>query len=71
MGTCLESKWEEVIATLTEPRYKKHLNSYPKRNTIKMIKLPSVCWAGHVACVGEEENVYRILERKRNGKRPH
>ena len=59
------------MAALTELCNKKHLNSYSTRNIIKMVKLSNMCWAGHVACVGEEGNVYRILVRKRNGKRPH
>jgi len=27
-------------------------------------------WAGHVACMGEERWVYRVLVRKSDGKRP-
>jgi hypothetical protein len=27
-------------------------------------------WAGHVACMGEEGNVYRVLVGKPEGKRP-
>jgi len=28
-------------------------------------------WAGHVASMGEETGVYRVLVRKPEGKRPH
>jgi hypothetical protein len=28
-------------------------------------------WVGHVACVGEGRNVYRVLVGKPEGKRPH
>jgi hypothetical protein len=28
-------------------------------------------WAGHVACMGEERNEYRVLVGKHEGKRPH
>jgi hypothetical protein len=27
-------------------------------------------WAGHVACMGEERNLYRVLMGKPEGKRP-
>jgi hypothetical protein len=27
-------------------------------------------WAGHVACMGEERKVYKVLVRKPEGKRP-
>jgi hypothetical protein len=27
-------------------------------------------WAGHVACMGEEKKVYRVLVGKPEGKRP-
>jgi len=27
-------------------------------------------WAGHVACMGEERGVYRLLLRKPEGRRP-
>jgi len=27
-------------------------------------------WAGHVACMGEERGIYRVLVRKPKGKRP-
>jgi hypothetical protein len=27
-------------------------------------------WAGHVACIGEDRKVYKVLMRKPEGKRP-
>jgi len=27
-------------------------------------------WVGHVACMGEKRNVYRVLVAKQEGKRP-
>ena len=34
------------------------------------IKLPAMRWAGHVARMGEERGVYRVLVGKPEGKRP-
>jgi hypothetical protein len=38
---------------------------------IRQIKSRRMRWAGDVACMGEERNVYRILMGKPEGKRPH
>jgi len=35
-----------------------------------MIKSRRMGWAGHVACIGEERGVYRVLVGKLEGKRP-
>jgi hypothetical protein len=42
---------------------------YYSPNIIKQIKSRRVRWAGHVARVGEERNVYRVLMEKPEGKR--
>jgi hypothetical protein len=44
------------------------LYSFP--NIIRQIKLRRTRWAGHVAHMGEERNVYRVLMGKPEGKRP-
>ncbi|KDR19299.1 hypothetical protein L798_06094 [Zootermopsis nevadensis] len=41
----------------------------------KLYSLPNIIrlrvrWAGHVACMGENRNAYRVLVGKPNGKRP-
>jgi hypothetical protein len=36
----------------------------------RRIKSRRMRWAGHVACVGEGRNVFRVLEEKPEGKRP-
>jgi hypothetical protein len=41
---------------------------YSSQNIIRQIK--SRRWAGHVARMGEERNVYRVLMGKSEGKRP-
>jgi hypothetical protein len=37
---------------------------------IRMIKSMTMRWAGHVACMGEKKNAYRILVGKPERKRP-
>jgi hypothetical protein len=43
------------------------LYSFPN---IRQVKLRSVMWAGHVACMGEERKVYMVLVGMHEGKRP-
>jgi hypothetical protein len=43
---------------------------YFSPNIIRQIKSRRMRWAGHVARVGEERNVYRVLIEKSEGKRP-
>jgi hypothetical protein len=38
---------------------------------IRQIKSRRMKWVGHVACMGESRNVYRVLVGKPEGKRPH
>ena len=45
-----------------------HLYSSP--NIVRVIKLRRMKWAGHVARMGEERGVYRVLVGKPEGKRP-
>jgi hypothetical protein len=43
---------------------------YSSPNVIRQIKSRRIKWAGHVACLGEEGQVYRVLVGKPKGKRP-
>jgi hypothetical protein len=43
------------------------LHSSP--NIIKQIKSRRMRWAGHVACMGEERKVYKVLVGKPEGKK--
>jgi hypothetical protein len=43
---------------------------YSSPNIIRQIKSRRIRWAGHVARMGEERNVYRVLMGKPEGKRP-
>ena len=43
---------------------------YFSPNIVRVIKSRRMRWAGHVACMGEERVVYRVLVGKLEGKRP-
>jgi len=43
---------------------------YSSSNIVRVIKLRRMRWAGHVAWMGEERGVYRVLVGKPEGKRP-
>ena len=42
----------------------------PSPNIVRVIKSRRMRWAGHVARMGEEREVYRVLVGKPEGKRP-
>jgi len=43
---------------------------YSSPNIVRVIKSRRTRWAGHVARMGEERGVYRVLVGKAEGKRP-
>jgi hypothetical protein len=43
---------------------------YSLPNTVRMVKLRRMRWAGHVARMGEDRGVHRVLVVKPEGKRP-
>ena len=43
---------------------------YSSANIVRVIKSRRMRWAGHVARMGEERGVYRVLVGKPEGKRP-
>jgi hypothetical protein len=43
-------------------------SSFP--DIIRQIKSSQMRWAGHVACMGEERKLYKVLVGKPEGKRP-
>ena len=51
--------------------HNKELNDlYSSPNIVRVIKLRRMRWAGHVARMGEERGVYRVLVGKPEGRRP-
>ena len=55
-----------------DPRlHNEELNDlYSSPNIVRVIKSRRMRWAGHVARMGEERGVYRVLVGKQEGKRP-
>jgi len=47
-----------------------HSDLYSSPNIVRVIKSRRMRWAGHVARMGEERGVYRVLVGKPEGKRP-
>jgi hypothetical protein len=45
-------------------------NLYSSPDIVRQIKSRRMRWAGHVARMGEERNVYKVLVEKPEGKRP-
>jgi hypothetical protein len=43
---------------------------YSSPDIIRQIKSRRMRWVGHMACIGEERKMYRILVEKPEGKRP-
>ena len=43
---------------------------YSSPNIVRVINSRRMRWAGHVACMGEEIGVYRVLVGKLEGNRP-
>ena len=43
---------------------------YSSPNTVRVIKSRRMRWAGHVARMGEERGVYRVLVGKPEGRKP-
>jgi hypothetical protein len=63
-------KREEVTGEWRKMHSGELHNLYSSPDTIRQIKSRRMRWAGHVACMGEGRNVYRVLVGKPEGKRP-
>jgi hypothetical protein len=47
-----------------------HFSLYSSPDIIRQVKSRRMRWVGHVACMGEERKVYKVLVGKPKGKRP-
>jgi hypothetical protein len=65
-----ELKTFKVTGGWRKLRNEKLHNLYSSPNIIRMIKTRRMRWAGHVARMRPNRNVYRILEGNLEGKRP-
>ena len=65
-------RWVDNIKTGEWSRlHNEELNDlYCSPNIVRVIKSRRMRWAGHVACMGEERAVYRVLVGKPEGRRP-
>ena len=61
---------DEVMGEWRRLHNEKLNDLYSSSNIVRVIKSRRMRWAGHVACMGEERGVYRVLLGKPEGKRP-
>jgi hypothetical protein len=65
-----ESKRDEVTGEWRKLHSEELHNLYSSPNIIRQIKSRRIRWAGHVARMGEERKVYKVLVGKPEGMRP-
>jgi hypothetical protein len=63
-------KRDEVTGEWRKLHYEKLHNLYSSPDIIRQVKSRRMMWAGHVAGMGEERKVYKVLVVKPEGKRP-
>ena len=63
--------WRDVVTGERRRLHNEELNDlYSSPNIARLIKSRRMRWAGHVARMGEERGVYRVLVGKPEGRRP-
>jgi hypothetical protein len=65
-----EPKRDEVTGEWRKLHNEELHNLYSSPDIIRQVKLRRMRWAGHVARIGEEREVYKVLAGKPEGKRP-
>jgi hypothetical protein len=63
-------RWDEVTGDWRRLHNEEINILYCSPNIVRVIKWRRMCWAGHVACMGEESGLYRVLVGKPEGRRP-
>jgi len=64
------SKRDEVAGEWRKLHNEELNNQYSSPNIVRVIKSRRMRWAGHVARMGEDRGVYRVLVGKPEGRRP-
>jgi hypothetical protein len=64
------TKRDEVMRRWRKLHNEELHNLYSSPSIIRIIKSRRMRWPGHVARMGEKRNLYRLLVRKPEGKRP-
>jgi hypothetical protein len=54
-------KRDEIIGSWRKMHNEELHNLYSSLNVIRMMKSKRMRWAGHIACIGEKGNAYRIF----------
>ena len=62
--------WDEVTGEWRRLHNEELNDLYSSPNIVRVIKSRRMRWAGHVARMGEERGVYRVLVGKPEGRRP-
>ena len=63
-------KWDEVTGEWRKLHNEKLSDLYSLPNIVRVVKSRRMRWARHVARMGEERGVHRVLVGKHEGKRP-
>jgi hypothetical protein len=63
-------RWDEATGDWMRLHNEELNDLYSSPNIVRVIKPRRMRWAGHVARMGEERGVYRVLVEKPEGKSP-
>jgi len=63
-------KRDEVTGEWRKPHNEELNDPYSSTNTVRVVKSRRMRWAGHLARMGEDRGVHRVLVGKPEGKRP-
>ena len=63
-------KWDEVTGEWRKLHNEELSDLYSLPNIVRVVKSRRMRWAGHVARMGEDRGVHRVLVGKPEGKRP-
>jgi hypothetical protein len=70
LGRIFGRKRDEVMGEWRKLHSEEHHNLYSSPDIIRQVKSRRMWWVGHVACMGEERKVYKVLVGTPKGKRP-